>query len=160
MLNAYFEVAVPPVVRRHGGDVDRIIGDALMVTFNKRGDQPDHAQRAAAAGLALQRERQGCAASTPAGRCSGSASTPVPCRSACSEPKAVGPHTVIGDTVNVASRIEGKAPAGGRRDRTADEGGASSAVTESLGLLDLKGKAEPLEVHRLVSLDVEGADER
>ena len=54
MLNTYFEVVVPQVVQRHGGDVDRIIGDALMVTFNKRGDQPDHAQRAAEAGLALQ----------------------------------------------------------------------------------------------------------
>jgi hypothetical protein len=54
MLNTYFQVVVPPVVRRHGGDVDRIIGDALMVTFNKRGDQPDHAWRAAAAGLAMQ----------------------------------------------------------------------------------------------------------
>ncbi len=52
MLNAYFEVAIPPVVRRHGGDVDRIIGDALMVTFNRRGDQPDHAARAA---LAVQK---------------------------------------------------------------------------------------------------------
>ena len=53
-LNTYFAVTVPPVVREHGGDVDRIIGDALMVTFNKRGDQPDHARRAAKAGLALQ----------------------------------------------------------------------------------------------------------
>ncbi len=54
MLNAYFAVAVPAVVVPYGGDVDRIIGDALMVTFNKRGDQPDHARRAAGAGLALQ----------------------------------------------------------------------------------------------------------
>ena len=54
MLNEYFSVAVPAVVRQYGGDVDRIIGDALMVTFNKRGDQPDHAHRAAGAGLALQ----------------------------------------------------------------------------------------------------------
>ncbi len=54
MLNAYFSVAVPAVVSTHGGDVDRIIGDALMVTFNKRGDQHDHAVRAAAAGLAMQ----------------------------------------------------------------------------------------------------------
>ncbi len=31
MLNAYFEVAVPVVVQRFGGDIDRIIGDAVMV---------------------------------------------------------------------------------------------------------------------------------
>jgi adenylate cyclase len=34
MLNTYFEVAIPPVVERHGGDVDRLSGDALMATFN------------------------------------------------------------------------------------------------------------------------------
>src|SRR3954454_5892504 len=54
MLNEYFAVAVPAVVQPYGGDVDRIIGDALLVTFNKRGAQPDHARRAAAAGLAMQ----------------------------------------------------------------------------------------------------------
>lgn len=54
MLNAYFAATVPAVVEPYGGDVDRIVGDALMVTFNKRGDQPDHARRAAGAGLALQ----------------------------------------------------------------------------------------------------------
>jgi class 3 adenylate cyclase len=43
MLNAYFDGAIAPVVRRHGGDIDRIISDALMATFNRRGDQPDHA---------------------------------------------------------------------------------------------------------------------
>src|SRR5262245_57337090 len=50
MLNAYFTVAIPAVVKRHGGTVDRIIGDALMATFNRLGDQPDHAVRAARAG--------------------------------------------------------------------------------------------------------------
>ena len=55
MLNEYFAVAVPAVKTPYGGEIDRIIGDALMVTFNKRGDQPDHAQRAAGAGLALQK---------------------------------------------------------------------------------------------------------
>ena len=54
MLNECFAAAVPAVKTPYGGDVDRIIGDALMVTFNKRGDQPDHAVRAAGAGLALQ----------------------------------------------------------------------------------------------------------
>ncbi|MGH8835836.1 MAG: adenylate/guanylate cyclase domain-containing protein, partial [Actinomycetes bacterium] len=41
MLNEYFTSAIPPVVERFGGQVDRIVGDALMATFNVRGDQPD-----------------------------------------------------------------------------------------------------------------------
>src|SRR5919107_770877 len=58
MLNEYFEVAVPVVANMHGGEVDKLIGDAIMATFNTRGDQPDHAARAVRAGLALQRETE------------------------------------------------------------------------------------------------------
>jgi adenylate cyclase len=53
MLNAYFEVAIPPIVRQHGGEIDRLIGDAIMATFNTRGDQPDHAERGGQALLEL-----------------------------------------------------------------------------------------------------------
>jgi nitrite reductase/ring-hydroxylating ferredoxin subunit len=42
--------SIPPVVDNVGGQIDRLIGDALMVTFNTRGDQPDHSERAARAG--------------------------------------------------------------------------------------------------------------
>jgi adenylate cyclase len=152
MLNTYFQVVVPPVVRRHGGDVDRIIGDALMVTFNKRGDQPDHAARAAAAGLALQEAATAVQMAHPqwprfrVGINSGIASVSL------LGTEGGRTHTVIGDTVNVASRIEGKAPGGGVAIGPATKALLPDAVTESLGLLELKGKSEPLEVYRLVGL--------
>lgn len=152
MLNAYFQVSVPAVVR-HGGDVDRIIGDALMVTFNKRGDQPDHAVRAARAGLALQDSTGRVAAEHPGwprfrvGINSGPVSVSV-------LGTAGGrTHTVIGDTVNTASRIEGKAPGGGVALGPGTKELLPAAVTESLGMLDLKGKAEPVEAHLLISLE-------
>lgn len=151
MLNTYFQVSVPAVVR-HGGDVDRIIGDALMVTFNKRGDQPDHAVRAAKAGLALQAATSRIAAEHPGwprfrvGINSGPVSVSV-------LGTAGGrTHTVIGDTVNTASRIEGKAPGGGVALGPGTKALLPEAVTESLGVLDLKGKAEPVEAHLLISL--------
>ncbi|MEU4193949.1 adenylate/guanylate cyclase domain-containing protein [Kribbella sp. NPDC026611] len=153
MLNTYFEVVVPPVVRRHGGDVDRIIGDALMVTFNKRGDQPDHARRAAAAGLALQAAASAVRAAHPTwpqfrvGINSGIASVSL------LGTEGGRTHTVIGDTVNVASRIEGAAPGGGVAIGPATKALLPQASTEDLGLLSLKGKAEPMEVYRLLSLD-------
>lgn len=155
MLNTFFEVAVPPVVRRYGGDVDRIIGDALMVTFNRRGDQPDHAARAAGAGLALQEAAARVVAEHP-----GWPSFRVGINSGPVSVSLLGTeggrtHTVIGDTVNVASRIEGKAPGGGVAIGPATRALLPDARTESLGLLELKGKAEPLEVHRLVALRVE-----
>jgi adenylate cyclase len=154
MLNAYFEVAVPPVVRRFGGDVDRIIGDALMVTFNKRGDQPDHARLAASAGLALQEATGLVAATHPnwprfrVGINSGPASVSL------LGTEGGRTHTVIGDVVNVASRIEGKAPAGGVAIGPGTLAALKGAArAESIGLLELKGKADPVEAFRLISLD-------
>ncbi|TDW93677.1 class 3 adenylate cyclase [Kribbella pratensis] len=152
MLNTYFQVVVPQVVQRHGGDVDRIIGDALMVTFNKRGDQPDHARRAAEAGLALQEAAavvQAAHTNWPRFR--------VGINSGIASVTLLGTeggrtHTVIGDTVNVASRIEGKAPGGTVAIGPATKALLPEARTESLGLVSLKGKAEPVEVYRLLAL--------
>lgn len=156
MLNTFFEVAVPPIVRRYGGEIDRIIGDALMVTFNKRGDQPDHAVRAAGAGLALQEATGEVLAAHPnwprfrVGINSG------PVLVSLLGTEGGRTHTVIGDTVNVASRIEGKAPGGGVAIGPATKALLPHAETESLGPLQLKGKAEPLEVHLLRSVGQAG----
>ena len=152
MLNTYFEVAIPPVVRAFGGDIDRIIGDAIMATFNRRGDQPDHAQRAAAAALAMQEATSRVAAEHPGwprfrvGVNSGEVSLSL---------LGTGggrTHTVIGDTVNVASRLEAKAPVGGVAIGASTLALLPGAVTEPLGPLELKGKAEPVEAHVLHSL--------
>jgi adenylate cyclase len=152
MLNTYFEVAIPPVVEAFGGDIDRIIGDAIMATFNRRGDQPDHAARAAGAALALQETTARVAAEHPGwprfrvGINSGEVSLSV---------LGAGggrTHTVIGDTVNVASRLEAKAPVGGIAIGPATRALLPGAVTEPLGALELKGKAEPIDVYVLISL--------
>lgn len=152
MLNTYFDVAVP-VVQRHGGDVDRIIGDALMVTFNKRGDQPDHARRAARTGLAMQEETRRVADAHPEWPRFrvGIESGPVSVSLLGTEGGRT--HTVIGDTVNTASRIEGRAPGGGVAVGPGTRALLSDAVTESLGLLELKGKADPVEAHLLLSVE-------
>lgn len=152
MLNEYFAAAVPAVVSPHGGEVDRIIGDALMVTFNKRGDQPDHAQRAAGAALALQ-----AAAATVAEAHPGWPRFRVGVNTGPVTVSVLGTgggrtHTVIGDTVNTASRIEGKAPAGGVAIGPGTKDELPAARTAPLGPLELKGKAEPVEAHLLLGL--------
>jgi adenylate cyclase len=152
MLNEYFAVAVPAVVTPYGGDVDRIIGDALMVTFNKRGDQPDHAERAAGAGLALQQATSRLAEQHPdwprfrVGINSGQVSVSLL--------GAAGgrTHTIVGDAVNIASRIEGQAPVGAVAIGPDTKAMLPQAATTPLGELQLKGKREPLQVHLLTSL--------
>jgi class 3 adenylate cyclase len=153
MLNTYFESVVPATVRRHGGIVDRLIGDAVLVTFNRNGDQPDHARRAAAAGLALQKAATEVATAHPdwprfrVGINSGEVSVAVL--------GATGgrTHTVIGDTVNTASRLEGRAPVGGVAISAETAARLPQAQTAPLGLLELKGKQAPLQAYELLSLD-------
>ena len=152
MLNAYFKVVVPRIVHEFGGDIERIIGDALMVTFNKKGDQPDHPRLAAAAGLALQESAARLAEEHPEWPRFRVGINSGPVSLSLLGTEGGRTHTVIGDIVNVASRLEGIAPGGqvaigpGTKDLLPD------ADTESLGLLRLKGKAEPLEAFRLIAL--------
>jgi adenylate cyclase len=152
MLNEYFAVAVPAVVTSYGGDVDRIIGDALMVTFNKRGDQHDHAERAAGAGLALQQATSRLAEHHPdwprfrVGINSGQVSVSL------LGAEGGRTHTIVGDTVNIASRIESTAPTGGVAIGPETKAQLPQAVTTPLGELQLKGRQEPLQVYLLISL--------
>ncbi len=153
MLNAYFEVAVPATVDRHGGEVDRIIGDAVMVTFNRRGDQPDHAQRAAAAALALQDETERVRAGHTdwprfrVGVSSGEVSVVL------LGARGGRTHTVIGDTVNVASRLEGQAPAGAVVISAETARRLTGARVQHLGPVALKGRTDPSDAYLLLGLD-------
>ena len=150
MLNEYFDALVPEV-ERHGGEVDRLIGDAIMVVFNRRGDQPDHAPRAARAALAFQRAAEQVTARHPdwprfrAGVNTGRATVGVL--------GAAGGRTysVVGDAVNVASRIEGLAPAGGVAVAAATAQRLAGARTRPLGTMPVKGRREPVEVHLLLA---------
>jgi adenylate cyclase len=149
MLNAYFEVALPPIVREHGGEVDQIIGDAIMATWGTRGDQPDHAERAVRAAVDLQRETARIAADHPGwprfrvGVNSGEALVGV-----IGAESGIN-YTVVGDTVNVAARLEGRAPVGG----VVIGGGTLKAVpglrVTALGPQSMKGKEAPVEAYEL-----------
>jgi class 3 adenylate cyclase len=152
MLNAYFEAAIPAIVEHHGGEIDRILGDEIMATFNTRGDQPDHAQRAAAAALDVQRETAALAAQHPdwprfrVGVNTGEALVGVV---GAREGRS---YTVIGDTVNVASRLQSAAPVGAVAVGAATLRHLTGARVQSLGALDLRGKSEPVDAYVLESL--------
>jgi adenylate cyclase len=113
MLLAYFGRLAPMIRDEFGGEVHEFVGDQIFAVFNKAGDQPDHALRAARAALALQRVASEIAAEHPGwppfrvGVNSGEAIVGV-----------VGDrghriHGVFGDIVNLGARLEGQAPPGG-----------------------------------------------
>ncbi|HKB20984.1 MAG TPA: adenylate/guanylate cyclase domain-containing protein [Gaiellaceae bacterium] len=113
VLDAYWGMAAPLISRQFGGEVEKFIGDGIMATFNSRGDQPDHAQRAAGAALALQRRATQLLVEHPhwprlrVGVNSGG----VVVREIGSDGHVA--YTSVGDTVNTGARLEGLAPAGG-----------------------------------------------
>ncbi|MEX2561976.1 MAG: adenylate/guanylate cyclase domain-containing protein, partial [Nitriliruptoraceae bacterium] len=139
MLDTYFS-RLNRLMSELGGQVHQLIGDAVMVLFNQHGDQPDHAALASRAALAFQRSASEIADANPhwprfrVGVNSGEIASGI-----------IGDHghrkyDVIGDTVNLAARLESEAPVGGvvigegTRERLPD-----SAVTERLPPLQVKG---------------------
>lgn len=113
MLSSYYGLATPLISEQFGGEVEKFIGDAIMATFNTRGDQPDRAARAARAALELQRQMRDLADDHPdwpklrIGVNSGEALV----RELGGRGYVV--YAVIGDTINIASRLQGQAPIGG-----------------------------------------------
>jgi adenylate cyclase len=154
MLNAYFERVVPLIEREYGGEVHQLIGDAVMAIFNKAGDQPDHAVRAARAGLAFQREAHMCAQGHDdwprfrVGINSGEVLAGV-----VGAARGHRKHGVVGDTVNLAARLEGQATAGGVVVGAATyERLPDGTEARPMGGLHVKGKSEAVEAYMLVSL--------
>ena len=111
MLNTYYG-AVVPVILAQGGTVVQFVGDAVMAIFNAPVRQPDHAMRAARAGLGLHRAVDTVAAGRP--------DWPRFRVGINTGPALVGNigaaqmrnFTAIGDTTNLAARLEAIAEPG------------------------------------------------
>jgi class 3 adenylate cyclase len=124
-----------------------------MVTFNARGDQPDHAERAARAAVALRREAAAVARDHPdwprfrIGVNSGEA------RFGVAGAWGKREYTAVGDAVNLASRLEGEARPGqvvigGETYRRLPDG----TRVEPLGGVRVKGKEAPVDAYILLGL--------
>lgn len=102
MINRLFERAVP-IIREHGGHVDKFVGDGLLAVFGAPRRQSDHAGQALAAALEIER--------AVAEEFSGELSIGVGLNSGRVVAGNVGgagrfEFSVIGDPVNVAARVE------------------------------------------------------
>jgi adenylate cyclase len=152
MLRAYYEVAAPLISRRFGGEVEKFMGDGIFATFNRRGDQPDHATRAVCAAAALQDEVEAIREDQPGwpGLRIGINTGHV----VVTEMGGAGyvAYPAVGDPVNVAARLQAEAPVGGvligseTRRRLPPE----TAVTPVPGL-QVKGHDAPVDAYLLLS---------
>ena len=149
MLNTYWGATVP-VILAEGGTITQFVGDAVMGLFGAPAAQPDHARRAARAALALQRAANEVLEEHPdwprfrVGLNTG----PAIVGNVGSED--LRNFSAIGDTTNVAARLEGAAPAGGVLigARTYELLGPGARV-RAVAPLELKGKAEPVAAYVL-----------
>jgi class 3 adenylate cyclase len=152
VLNEYFGRAVPLILAQ-GGTVVQFVGDAVMALFNAPTRQPDHALRAARSALDMQESIESLAAENP--------SWPRFRVGVNTGPALVGNigsaemrnFTAIGDTTNLAARLETSAEVGQVVIGAATyEQIRDVAEVRPLDPLDLKGKSEPVEAYVLVGL--------
>ncbi len=159
ILNDYFEIATR-VILDYDGYVDKFIGDAVLGVFGVPVLHEDHCNNALRAAMSIQQELKKCSENgnmllekIGIGLDTGI----VVAGNIGSQVKME--YTVIGDTVNVASRLGGLAGPGevviskNVYDRAAD-----LLEVEKLPLQQIKGKKHPVEIFRVLNIVQEEAD--
>jgi len=163
MLNGYFERACT-IILEGGGTIDKFIGDAIMVQFGAPAPQADHARRALAVALRLRRAAEEFAremAERHAGRDLPSFAIGIGIHTGEAVIGNIGSRrrsefTAIGDSVNTASRLEGKTKEAGCVIL------ASAATVEAAGEgiklgrdfdLQVKGKAQAVRAWEIIDLE-------
>jgi class 3 adenylate cyclase len=155
LLNAHYE-AILPAVRAEGGTVNKFIGDAIMATFGAPEPQADHAQRAARAALGMLNAmdqlnaRLVAEGKPPLGMGVGISTGPAVVGSLGAADRVE--YAVIGDTVNMANRLESLNKEFGTQVLLAASTRAAlgpQAPVRSLGQVEVKGKTRKVEVFAL-----------
>ncbi len=163
MMRSYFDVA-RDALERHGGTVEKFIGDAVVGMFGVPEAHEDDALRACRAALEIQErigevnagllERFGSAVAVRIGVNTGEV---VAGDAARQEMFAGANMVVLGDAVNVAARLEQAAAPGEVLVGDATYRLVRDAVTAaSVPPIDAKGKSEPLVAYRLDGATAQG----
>lgn len=166
LLNRYLD-RMSAAIEREGGVIDKFIGDAIMALFGAPVTQPDSAGRALAAALGMERALAALNAELAAeGR--PPLAIGVGINTARVVAGNIGSHrrlnySVIGDGVNVASRLQSltrtpeyrtniiasAATLASRAEALAKAGRpppADTFTTRPLGTVPVKGRAEPVKI--------------
>jgi class 3 adenylate cyclase/predicted ATPase len=155
VMSRYFE-AMRQAIERHGGSVEKFIGDAVMAVFGVPVVHEDDALRAVRAAADM---RAGLARLND--ELERDWGVRIESRIGVNTGEVVageGEALAVGDAVNVAARLEqGAAPGETLLGESTQRLVRDSVETEPLEPLVVKGKSEPVRAFRLVGL-VEGAE--
>ncbi len=142
-LQAWFATA-SAVIERHGGTVEKFVGDAVMAVFGVPTTHEDDALRAVRAAGDLAAAERG----------------PLEIRVGIDTGEVVvgdpasGASFVTGDAVNMAARLQAAADPGQvLMGATTHRLARAAITTEPLAPLALKGKREPVAAYRLIAVD-------
>lgn len=156
MLHLYLE-EMSGVILSQNGTLDKYIGDAIMSFWNAPADQADHARRACQAALEMRRRED---ALQP--KLIEMVGKPIHSRIGInSGPMIVGnmgstfkfAYTVLGDSVNLASRLEGANKMYGTRVLLSETTAIfirHEFILRRVDMLRVKGKNKPMEVYELL----------
>jgi adenylate cyclase len=160
-LNAYLEIATTTIIK-FGGYIDKFIGDAVMGVFGVPVFRQDHVERAVRAALHMQ-------SVLSAESLKGNhllAAVGISIHTGIVVAGNVGSqtkmeYTVIGDSVNLTARLNPLAGAGDIVvSKEVDDVIGTSIPTQSLGLQNIKGKAEPVEAFKVTDARSTISDEK
>ncbi|MBI4769929.1 MAG: response regulator [Chloroflexi bacterium] len=153
LLNTYYALMFE-AIGGHGGTVNQMIGDGLMAIFGAPAPHPDRCELAVRAALEMQElialfnQEQAAQGKVQIRIGIGIASGPVVAGYTGTQHRAT--YTCVGDTVNLAARLEAHTKVAGRPiliDETTQQGLNGVIPTEALGLVEIKGKAQAVQVY-------------
>ena len=153
VLSRFYDLA-RGALERHGGTVEKFIGDAAMAIFGIPDVHEDDALRASRAAIELRDGLEHL--DSELGKHFGvelRVRTGIATGAVVAGDPAAGTTLATGDALNVAARLQQTAGAGeilvsGATARLL----RGSAVLDRLGPIAVKGRAEPVDVHRLLGL--------
>jgi adenylate cyclase len=156
LLNEFYMLMVETIFKQEG-TLDKFLGDAVMAVFGAPNAYPDHAARAVMTALDMRRavgelaERRRAAGLAPFEVGIGVSLGEVVAGSVGTEERME--YTVIGDTVNIASRLQDRARPGSiPLSRRTYEAVRDLVDAKSLGAIKVKGKEEQVEVYEVRGL--------
>ena len=150
MLNAYFEALIA-VITHHGGVVNQLQGDAMLVTYNVPVADPQHADRALQTAIEIQQivNRQQFAGVTLGTRIGINSGDVFAGNVGTGERMN---YTVHGDAVNLAARLERLNKEQGTQVLVSADSVAllqGDYPLASMGAVAIRGRSQPVEIYRL-----------
>ena len=161
ILNEYF-TPMTQIIMSHQGTLDKYIGDAIMALWGAPVVMPDHARHACAAALHMQRELRVLQKGWQERRFPvlwarvGLHSGPVVAGNVGSKDRFN--FTVLGDTVNLASRLEGLNKLYGTEiilSESTYRQVADEFLVRELDTVQVKGRVQPVIIYDLVGVKQE-----